>query len=201
VTHDPAEAKAALRHTAMDRRIEAAASAGADAGVLIRDLALPVLDAGPGDAVSGFWPMRHEIDPRPLMEAVHAAGATCCLPVVERKAAPLGFRRWTPGDRLEPAAFGTREPHPDAPAVVPTHLLVPLLVFDREGYRLGYGGGFYDRTIAALRERAPVLTVGIAYAAQEIDAVPHDALDARLDWVVTEAEAIYIGSNPTTRTP
>ena len=195
------EAKAALRHAAMDRRIEAAAAAGADAGHRMRDNALSVLAPGPEAVVSGFWPMRHEIDPRPLLEAAHAAGAACCLPVVEGKAVPLVFRRWEPDDSLEPGPFGTREPHPDAETMTPTHLLVPLLVFDRRGFRLGYGGGYYDRTIAGLRLRGSVVAVGVAYAAQEVEAVPHDDLDARLDWVVTEAEAIYIGDNPTARIP
>lgn len=199
---DPiAEAKAALRHQAMERRIAAAAEAGPRAREAIRDNALPVLAAGPGATVSGFWPMRHEIDPRPLLEAVHAAGAACCLPVVEGKAVPLVFRRWAPGDALEPGPFGTREPMAGAPAATPTHLLVPLLVFDRRGFRLGYGGGYYDRTLAGLRTRGHVLAVGLAYAAQEVEAVPHDDLDAPLDWVVTEAEALYMGDIRTARTP
>ena len=196
-----ADQKTALRRAAMDRRIAAAAEAGPRARDAIRDKALPVLAAGPGDTVSGFWPMRHEIDPRPLLEAVHAAGAVCCLPVVEGKAVPLLFRRWAPGEALEPGPFGTREPPEDAPPAVPTHLLVPLLAFDRRGYRLGYGGGYYDRTLAGLRTRGKVLAVGLAYAAQEVPSVPHDGLDARLDWVVTEAEALYMGGTPTARIP
>lgn len=193
MTMDLVEEKAILRRHAREWRAAAASAAGADAGAVVRDLALPVIEARPGDTVAGYWPMRDEIDPRPLLEALHAAGATCCLPEVVGRGAPLAFRRWAPGDPLEDGGFGTSVPAADAPAATPGKLLVPLLAFDRRGYRLGYGAGYYDRTLAALRAAGPVLAVGLAYAAQAIDAVPHDGHDARLDWVVTEAEALYMG--------
>ncbi len=199
---DLAEEKAILRRRAQAWRADAAARAGPDAALDLRDHALAVLDAAKGDTVSGFWPMRDEIDTRPLLEALHAGGAVCCLPVVAERAAPLVFRRWAPGDPMADGGFGTRVPAASAPLVTPTKLLVPLLAFDRAGYRLGYGGGYYDRTLAALREASPagsVLAVGVAYAAQEIDDVPHDARDMRLDWVVTETGALYMGGTPTAR--
>jgi len=146
-----------------------------------------------GAAVSGYWPMRSELDPRPILTALSARGHPLCLPVVAGKARPLVFRAWHPGDALVAGGYGTQVPDAGQEVVVPHLLLVPLLAFDRAGYRLGYGGGFYDRTLAALRAAGPVVAVGLAFCAQEVDTVPHDATDARLDWIVTEAEAIEIG--------
>ena len=184
--------KADLRRTAGARR---GAIAGDTAAVTDRFLAAVAMP--PGATVSGYWPMRSELDPRPLMSALSARGHPVCLPVVTGKDRPLLFRAWRPGDALEPGGFGTQVPPPnqmgaDQEEIVPSYLLVPLLAFDRAGYRLGYGGGFYDRTLAALRAVGPVSAIGLAFAAQEIDSVPHDATDARLDWIVTEAEAIEI---------
>lgn len=147
----------------------------------------------PAEAVvSAYWPMGSELDPRPLMRALHGEGHRIALPVVIAADRPLVFRAWSPGDELEPAAFNTRVPGPDKPELTPSVVLAPLLAFDREGYRLGYGGGFYDRTLAILRRRGAVLAVGLAYAAQEVRAVPRDRNDKRLDWIVTEAEAIRL---------
>jgi 5-formyltetrahydrofolate cyclo-ligase len=138
--------------------------------------------------------MASEIDPRPLMQALDERGHGLALPVVAGAGQPLVFRAWTPGDPLRPAAFNTREPGPDKAEVTPRVLLVPLLAFDRAGYRLGYGGGFYDRTLAGLRAAGAALAVGLAFAGQEVESVPRDPNDSRLDWIVTEAEAIRIGN-------
>ena len=119
-------------------------------------------------------------------------GWTCGLPALVGRDRPLEFRRWRPGDVLVPARLGTSEPGAESPVVEPSVLLVPLLVFDREGYRLGYGGGYYDRTLAALRGRREVVAIGVAYAGQEVDHVPHDGTDQRLDWVITEQGATRI---------
>lgn len=194
--HAPAKRKRALRREATRARNAAAKGADADtAAAALRDRALTVLDAAPGDIVAGFWPMGTEIDVRPLLTALHEAGAACCLPVVVTRDAPLVFRRWAPGDSLEPAGFGTSVPGEDASVATPGKLIVPLLAFDRRGYRLGYGGGYYDRTLAALRLTGPALAIGVAFAAQELAAVPHDRHDVPLDWVVTEREAIYTGGD------
>ncbi len=181
------EAKAALRRTSRQRRREAASS-GVSAVVcrrLLDSLAIPA-DA----TVSGYWPLRDELDPRPILSALATRGQRLCLPVVVESGAPLVFRGWKPDVSLEPAAFGTQVPGADCPVLEPDLLLVPLLAFDRRGFRLGYGGGFYDRTLATLRGRRPVLAVGLAFAAQEVDAVPVEAGDEPLDRIVTEREVM-----------
>jgi 5-formyltetrahydrofolate cyclo-ligase len=142
----------------------------------------PVLPIIPqGSVVAGFWPLAHEIDIRPLMTALHAHGHELCLPQTPPRGQALTFRRWTPGDTLRPGRFGTLVP--DGPPVTPNVLLVPLLAFDRRGHRLGYGGGYYDRTIATL---PGVYTIGCAYAVQEVSAVPSGPTDMPLDRVATE---------------
>jgi 5-formyltetrahydrofolate cyclo-ligase len=186
-------AKADLRRTMLARRREAAAAAP-DAGARLKANLLAAVPVPPGAAVAGFWPMGDEIDVRPLLFHFHARGHVCGLPVTGRRGERLRFRRWTPETELVAAVFGTREPPPEAPPVEPDLLLVPLLAFDAAGWRLGYGAGFYDRTLTALRARKSVLAVGVAYAAQEAPAVPHDAGDARLDWVVTEAGALRVAA-------
>ncbi len=181
------EAKAALRRTSRQRRREAASS-GVSAVVcrrLLDSLAIPA-DA----TVSGYWPLRDELDPRPILSTLATRGQRLCLPVVVESGAPLVFRGWKPDVSLEPAAFGTQVPGADCPVLEPDLLLVPLLAFDRRGFRLGYGGGFYDRTLATLRGRRPVLAVGLAFAAQEVDAVPVEAGDEPLDRIVTEREVM-----------
>lgn len=142
--------------------------------------------------VAGYWPMRGEIDVRPLLDGLAARGHITALPVVAAPATPLMFRRWKPGDPLAEGAYKTQHPVDSAPEVRPHCLLVPLLAFDRRGYRLGYGGGFYDRTIAGLRAGGGVVTVGIAYAGQEVDRVPDEPHDEPLDWVVTERDLIRV---------
>jgi 5-formyltetrahydrofolate cyclo-ligase len=154
---------------------EAALAAHADA------LALPQ-----GAVVAGYWPMKSEADPRALMTALCAKGHLLALPCVAKRGAPLVFHRWKEGDPLTNGAFGTSEPLLCAERVTPSVLLVPLLAFDAVGYRLGYGGGFYDRTLETLRAAGDILAIGIAYAGQEIPAVPHAAHDQRLDAILTE---------------
>lgn len=183
-------AKRKLRETARARRAAIDAALRASAA---RAVARHVLDAVPipkGAVVSGYWPIGDELDIRPLLAALDRRGHPLCLPVVTGRGQPLVFRAWRPGDALTPAPFGTRVPPEDAPERVPHALLVPLLAFDKAGYRLGYGGGFYDRTLARLRASDPAtLAVGVAFAAQEVAAVPHAATDERLDWIVTERGA------------
>lgn len=144
------------------------------------------LTVGEGSVVGGYWPLPGELDPRPLMEALAARGAALALPVVVAPDAPLAFRGWSPGDRLESGPHGTAHPTPAAPLLVPTLLLVPLLAFDAKGFRLGFGGGYYDRTLAALRRGGGVVAVGLAFAAQQSPALPSDPWDQPLDMVFTE---------------
>lgn len=180
-------AKKRLRAAAKEQRARAAAAAGADAGGRLCEAVLSAVEVPAGAPVSGFWPMGEEIDPVPTLEALYTRGHPIGLPTMPGKHRPLAFRAWRPGLDLQDGGFGTRVPPPEAAPVTPRVLLVPLLVFDRAGYRLGYGGGFYDRTLAELRAGDPrTLAVGVAYAGQEVDAVPHDANDQRLDAVITE---------------
>lgn len=148
--------------------------------------------SGSGAVVAGYWPLGSEMDVRPLMLRLAAAGIELALPVTRAGDRPLEFRRWRPGDVLEPGAHGVSHPTADASVVVPSVLLVPLLAFDAAGWRLGYGAGYYDRTLAELRGRllaARPLAIGIAYAVQELEDLPRHAGDQRLDGVVTEQSA------------
>lgn len=139
--------------------------------------------------ISLYYPLKDELDTEPLAAALVEKGCAIALPVTMSKKEPLIFRRYTPGDALIPGAYGEQTPDESADIVTPTIVVAPLLAFTREGDRLGYGGGYYDRTLAGLREAGAVLAVGYAYGAQEVDAMPLDPLDQRLDWVVTERAA------------
>lgn len=136
--------------------------------------------------VSGYWPIRDEPDIRRLLRGLHEEGVVCALPIVKERHKPLQFRRWRPGDVLEQRPFGLSEPSADAPIVIPRLVLTPLLAIDPRGNRLGYGGGYYDRTLGELRQAGPVTAVGICFDAQRIADVPHDERDQPLDWIVTE---------------
>lgn len=134
--------------------------------------------------IAGYWPIGSELDVRPLLHALCAGGRDICLPVVTRKDAPLSFRRWRPDCVMAPDAQGV--PAPLAGEVMrPTLILVPLLAFTPNGARLGYGGGYYDRTLAALRSSGDVFACGVAYAGQEVRALPTDAHDAPLNGILT----------------
>jgi 5-formyltetrahydrofolate cyclo-ligase len=157
------------------------ACGGLLAGHVLRE-ALPAA----GAVVSGFWPMGQEIDIRPLLVALHERGHPIVLPETPKRGNPLIFRLWYPGAVMLPERFGTSRP--DGEVRVPDYLLVPLLAFDRRGYRVGYGAGYYDRTLAALPDR---FRLGVAYAAQELDEVPAGPYDERLDAVATERGVIF----------
>jgi 5-formyltetrahydrofolate cyclo-ligase len=150
---------------------------------------LPV-EVMPGIIVSGFSPLKSEISPLPLLRRVADAGASLALPVVAGRGKPLIMRAWSFGAPLVSGVWGIREPPADAPELFPDILIVPLLAFDRSGHRIGYGAGYYDMTISRLRAMKPVTAIGIAFAAQEIAAVPATPRDARLDLVLTERGAI-----------
>ncbi len=142
-----------------------------------------------GAIIAGYWPMGDEMDPRPLMLALASLGLALALPVTPPRGQPLTFRAWAPGGALRPGPVGTSEPAEGA-LVNPDWLLVPLLAFDRAGRRLGYGGGYYDRTLAAL---PGAKAIGIAYAAQEMAEVPAGPQDFRLPLIATEAGVIISG--------
>jgi len=183
------DAKAVLRREALARRDALPRELRAAAAEAIAARPFP-LAIEPGAVVSGFMPMKSEINPIPLMRKLADAGATLALPVVAGKGRPLIMRAWSVGEPLASGVWGIREPKPDAPEVFPDILIVPLLAFDRRGHRIGYGAGYFDMTITALRARKPVVAAGIAFAAQEIAEVPTTPRDARLDLVLTEREVI-----------
>jgi 5-formyltetrahydrofolate cyclo-ligase len=140
--------------------------------------------------VAGYAAIGSEIDPAPTMLRLASRGWILALPVIAGRSVPLTFRRWAPGDALAETTWGIREPLDTAPIVTPDVLLVPLLAADRAGHRLGYGGGYYDRTIAALTAFTGVFTIGIAFAEQIVDVVPTLAYDRALDRIVTPCGVI-----------
>lgn len=181
--------KATLRREALARRDALSAEVRTAAAQTIAARPFPVA-LPPGAIVSGFMPMKSEINPLPLMRTLADAGAALALPAVAGKGKPLIMRAYAFGEPLAAGVWGIREPAPDAREVFPDIVLVPLLAFDRRGHRIGYGAGYYDMTIAALRARKPVVAVGMAYAGQVIAQVPTTPRDARLDLVLTEDEVI-----------
>jgi len=182
VTQDrnPAGAKAAMRVAALARR---AGLARPEAGQALAAHVLEQCPPPPGAVVAGFWPMGDEIDLRPLLHALHTIGHLILLPVTPRRGLPLGFHVWSPGCAMLPGRFGTSHPEAEAPSA-PGFVLVPLLAFDARGHRLGYGGGYYDRTLAALPQ---AFRLGVAYAGQQVPHVPAAPHDIPLHAIATEA--------------
>ena len=184
-----ADAKAAIRREALARRDGLPADMRAAAAQAIAERPFPIAMAA--DAiVSGFMPLKSEINPLPLMKALAAAGAKLALPAIAGRGKPLTMRAYAFGDEFARGQWGIREPKPEAPEVFPDVLLVPLACFDRAGQRIGYGAGYYDMTIRRLRSLKPVVAVGIAFAGQEIAKVPATDRDERLDLVLTETDVI-----------
>ncbi|MFV0382743.1 5-formyltetrahydrofolate cyclo-ligase [Paracoccus sp. (in: a-proteobacteria)] len=173
--------KADLRARALAVR----AGQGGDGQALTARL-LAALAPFAGRALAGYWPMRDEADPRPAMAAHEGP---LCLPVVTGKGVPLIFRQWN-GGALEPGPFGTSHPGESVPGIVPQVLVVPLAAFDRAGNRIGYGGGYYDRTLQLLRENGAVTAIGLAFSCQEVPEISAESYDQPLDMVVTDCEII-----------
>jgi len=178
-------AKKEMRRHAKAIRDDAHARHGDRAAAAIAHHGIGFAGRSPPAIVSGFLAIGNEIDPTPLLERLIGEGYRICLPVMEGKGKPLVFRAWAPGEALAETTWGIREPLPDAAVLEPDIVLGPLLAFDAAGYRLGYGGGFYDRTLARLRALKPVVSIGIAFDEQRVDAVPHLDYDERLDWILT----------------
>jgi 5-formyltetrahydrofolate cyclo-ligase len=144
-------------------------------------------------SVGGYWPLGSELDVRPALLHFKQTGCAVALPVSGPRGTALVFRDWDPVLPTAAGRYGIQEPDASRPVIQPAVLLVPLLAFDRSGQRLGYGAGYYDRTLDALRARGPVVAVGVAFAAQEVAAVPCGPHDERLDWIVTERETLRFG--------
>ena len=145
---------------------------------------------GEGTVIAGYSPIRSECDPVPLMRSLAAKGAQLTLPVVHAKDRELSFAEWRQGEQLIAGPFGILQPRVGAMALEPDIVLVPMAAFDRRCHRIGYGAGYYDRTLSDLRKRKVVVAVGIAFAVQEVEAVPFGEHDERLDLVLTERETI-----------
>jgi len=180
------KSKAELRATALAARDRMSETKRAKAAQALAKRGLPI-EIAPGMVVSGYSPIRNEIDPVPLMQKLVTQGARLALPTVNARGRSLIFRAWSPNDRLMLGPLGIPEPSPAAAEVVPDIMLVPLAAFDRIGHRIGYGAGHYDHTFAHLRKVKAVTGIGLAFAAQEIKAVPALPHDVRLDFVLTES--------------
>lgn len=191
---DPAivATKQTMRVEMMERRDALSATAQREAASEIAATGLDFANPPAGAVVSGYSAMRSELDPLPLMKRLSDVGHPLALPVTPPRGDPLLFRQWRPGARLVDGGFGVRVPGEEAGGVEPDILLVPLLAFDENGFRLGYGAGYYDRTLRSLRARKPVVAIGIAYDEQKVENVPHDDYDEPLDWVLTPSGAVRI---------
>jgi 5-formyltetrahydrofolate cyclo-ligase len=177
--------KKRLRTEAKSRRQAAFERHRNSAGETIAAQGLPFIHALRPQVVSGFSSIDDEIDVGPLMARLSDDGFALALPVIDGKGKPLVMRAWKPGEPLQQKTWGIEEPLPDAPEVHPDIVLVPLLAFDAEGYRLGYGGGFYDRTLVKLRAMKPIIAIGVAYDEQRVDVVPRGRYDEPVDWMLT----------------
>jgi 5-formyltetrahydrofolate cyclo-ligase len=190
----PAASKTTLRAAALARRDALSDAQRAVAAQALAARGLP-FDITRNTIVAGYSPIRSEIDPSPLMHKLAAQGAQLALPVIIARDAPLIFRVWSPGAELVRGPLGILEPSPEAASVIPDLLLVPLAAFDRSGHRIGYGAGHYDRTFAQLRPSKAITAAGVAFAVQEIEAVPALPHDVALDFVLTETQSFDFRSS------
>jgi 5-formyltetrahydrofolate cyclo-ligase len=189
--------KSALRKRCYVRRIAVPAKAAAAAAHVVASRLVAEIAIEPKSVVSAYWPLAGELDPRPALHELVGKGAATALPRVAGDGQPLSFHRWSEQDSLIEGSFNVMEPDPAKPRLTPTILLVPLLAFDRACRRLGHGKGYYDRTLANLRQHRPeTLAIGVAFAVQQVDRVPTDAYDQTLDMIVTE-QAIFRRMEPT----
>lgn len=188
------DVKANLRRHSLERRDLVSQQEAHEAAARVCESARALIEklrgAPNGLVISAYWPIRSEINTRPLIEALHRRGAVVALPAMVAVRRPLIFHVFEPEDKLVKGPFGLSEPCADKPEVFPEIVLAPLAAFDRTGARLGYGGGIYDATLGSLRLQRPVTAIGLAYAFQEADAVPIETHDQKLNYIVTEREMI-----------
>lgn len=189
-TTDTKAAKKALRERMRAWRQDLGQHAVVRAAEAVAAHGLAFLQPKPAAVISGFASLPDEFRLWPLLRTLSGQGYGLALPVMQGKGNPLIFRAWSPGDAMDSGVWGIAEPKADKAVLEPDILLVPLLAFDANGWRLGYGGGFYDRTLQGLRTRKSVVAVGIAFDEQRVDAVPHLDYDERLDWVLTPSGPI-----------
>jgi 5-formyltetrahydrofolate cyclo-ligase len=187
VTFPLIESKAALRRGLQDRRRALPAAERPDAAIAAASHALSAPELAKARVVAAFRGIRDEIDTAPLIASLLESGRMVVLPRIVGRGQPLAFHLWRPGDDLEEAAMGVLQPHASSPSLFPDLVIAPLLGFDARGWRLGYGGGFYDRTLRLLRRDRPTAAIGFAFELQRLDEVPIGPFDERLDRVATEA--------------
>ena len=185
----PSASKAELRAAALAKREALSDKQRAKSAQALAKRGLPV-EIIRNLVISGYSPIRNEIDPMPLMLKLAGQGARLALPVINARGKSLTFRAWSPTDRLMMGPLGIPEPSPAAAELVPDVMLVPLAAFDRLGHRIGYGAGHYDYTFAHLRKSKAVTGIGVAFAVQEIEAVPALSHDVALDYVLTDKETL-----------
>jgi 5-formyltetrahydrofolate cyclo-ligase len=190
------EAKAALRAAAHKKRAAFHPSLRNEAARMAAAHFFDSVPLAKGEVVAGYWPIRDELDVKPVIARLMDSGQPVCLPVVLGDEQPLELRLWQDGAPLYEAGYGTLAPADGAPHSEPDVILMPLLGFDRHGTRLGYGGGYYDRTLAVLPRRPRL--VGFAFALQEIDHIPRDGHDVPLDIIVTEEGVRHFERAPVT---
>ena len=188
-----AEWKASLRAEASALRRRVWLASGVEAREALAARGAPFLGARQVSAAAGYFPIREELDPRPLLSALHEEGMRIALPVV-RPGPDLIFREWRPGSQLECGKFGLKEPSGANLALVPNIVLVPLLAFDRRGNRLGYGAGYYDAALRNLRRRGAVTAIGIAFDEQEFPEIPQEAQDETMDMILTPSRIVACGA-------
>jgi len=186
--------KAELRARALAKRDALSEKKRTAAAAKLAKRGLP-FDLLPGSIVSGYSPIRSEIDPMPLLKKLAEQGARLALPCVTTRGKALIFRLFHPNDRLMLGPLGIPEPSPAAAEVIPDVMLTPLAAFDRLGHRIGYGAGHYDFTFAHLRKAKQIVGIGLAFAAQEIEAVPALSHDVALDYVLTESDVFDFRSS------
>jgi 5-formyltetrahydrofolate cyclo-ligase len=172
---------------AMELKRASAMSHNPEAPLKLRDNFLKAIEIPPGAVIAGYCTKGSEIDPAPLIDSLRIRGHKIALPVVVNKGMPLKFQLHQSGDELVTNPMGISEPKATAPIMDPDIFLVPLLAFDQRGYRLGYGGGYYDRTLYLFSQRKKILSIGLSFSCQEIAEVPIDHHDIKLDKIVTES--------------
>jgi 5-formyltetrahydrofolate cyclo-ligase len=188
-----AVSKAALRAEALARRGQVSADAATAFGARLAARGTAFAKEQGAKLASAFWAINDEVPTLPLLETLAESRIATALPVMMGFGRPLEFRQWAPGSPLAETKWGIMEPVP-APEVFPDLVFVPLLAFDRRGNRLGYGAGFYDRTLARLRARHSILAVGVGFAVQEFSAIPAEPYDEKLDYVLTDSDWIVCGA-------
>ncbi len=144
----------------------------------------------PRTVFAAYYPIGSEVNSRPLMDTLNEQGHLTALPIITSKEEPLIFRLYRSGDALTKGSFGVPEPSSHMPSIIPDFLIIPMLAFNSQGYRLGYGTGFYDRTLEDLRRIKPIKAIGVAYSGQKNDDVPFEDHDEKMDWIITEKGAI-----------